>query len=80
MSTPAADFTPLIRALEAANSSETLEGQLAIIELALVEAELNPNPIPSIELEFSLSALATIDTSERIASRGTAELAQFFEK
>lgn len=80
MDKPAADFSPLIRALEAAGAANSLDQQLAIIELALVEAELNPNPIPAIDLHYSLNALGEIDTRGRAAaSRGTADLAAFFE-
>jgi hypothetical protein len=78
---PGADFQPLIEALQLASADPyaTLEEQLASIELSLVSAELNPNPVPIVELTYSLRVLSEINTGSRAQARGTAELAGFFE-
>ncbi len=81
MQTPGADFKPLIEALQLASADPyaTLEEQLASLELSLVSAELNPNPVPIVELTYSLRVLSEIHTDSRASARGTAELAGFFE-
>ncbi len=81
MQKPGADFQPLIEALQAASADPyaTLEEQLASLELSLVSAELNPNPVPIVELTYSLRVLSEVDTASRASARGTAELAGFFE-
>ena len=80
MPNPGADFQPLIEALQAASADPyaTLEEQLASLELSLVSAELNPNPVPLVELTYSLRALAELNPQGRASARGTAELAMFF--
>jgi hypothetical protein len=77
-----ADFRPLIAALEAASADPfaTLEQQLANIELSLVSAQLNPNPIEAVELAYSLRALREIDPQGISSTRGTADLAPWFEQ
>ncbi len=76
-----ADFRPLIRALELASADQrnSLEQQLGIIELALVEAQLNPNTYQAIELRYSLEALRQIDPRGIAQARGTADLEPFFQ-
>ena len=76
-----ADFGPLIAALQAASADPfaTLEQQLANIELSLVSAQLNPNPIEAVELAYSLQALREIDPQGVSPSMGTADLANWFE-
>ena len=76
-----ADFRPLIAALEAASADPfaTLQEQLAQIELELVSAQLNPDPIEAVELSYALRALREIDPSGISSARGTADLAPFFE-
>lgn len=76
-----ADFGPLIAALQAASTDPfaTLSEQLANIELSLVSAQLNPNPIPAVELAYSLRVLAEIETQGINPARGTAALAPWFE-
>lgn len=76
-----ADFRPLIEALEAASSDPyaTLSEQLATLELFLVSAQLNPNPIPAVELAYSLRVLAEIDTQGIHPAQNTAELSSWFE-
>jgi hypothetical protein len=76
-----ADFGPLIAALQAASADPfaTLEQQLANIELSLVSAQLNPNPIEAVELAYSLKALREIDPQGVNPSIGTADLANWFE-
>lgn len=76
-----ADFGPLIAALQAASADPfaTLEEQLANIELSLVSAQLNPNPIEAVELAYSLKALREIDPQGVNPSMGTADLANWFE-
>jgi hypothetical protein len=77
-----ADFSALIAALKQASADPfaTLEEQLAQIELSLVSAQLNPNPIEAVELAYSLKALREIDPRGITSSRGTADLAPFFEQ
>lgn len=81
MDRPGADFGPLIAALTAASADPyaTLEEQLANIELSLVSAQLNPNPIQAVELAYSLKALNEINTQGLNPAQGTADLAPFFE-
>jgi hypothetical protein len=76
-----ADFGPLIAALQAASADPfaTLENQLANIELSLISAQLNPNPIEAVELAYSLKALREIEPQGIISAAGTADLAAFFE-
>jgi len=77
-----ADFRPLIAALEAASADPfaTLEEQLAQIELELVSAQLNPDPIQAVELSYALKALREIDPRGISSTRGTADLAPFFDQ
>lgn len=80
MEKPGADFAPLIAALiEASSNPEaTLSEQLASLELSLVAAELNPNPVAKVELYYALKALREIDLNrEGIEASGDLEL--FFE-
>lgn len=81
MEKPGADFRPLIEALEAleAEPGLDLQEQLARLEMALVSAEINPNPIEAIELSYALKALKEIDTHNRAPTKGTADLAGYFE-
>lgn len=81
MKKPGADFRPLIEALEALDAEPglDLQEQLARLELALVSAEINPNPIEAIELSYSLKALQELNTDNRAPARGTADLAGYFE-
>jgi len=76
-----ADFRPLIAALEAASADpqSTLSDQLLQIELSLVSAQLNPDPVEAVELGYALKALREIDPSGITTARGTADLAPFFE-
>lgn len=76
-----ADFGPLIAALQAASADPfaTLEQQLANIELSLVSAQLNPDPVAAVELAYSLRALREIDPQGVKPSMGTADLANWFE-
>ena len=76
-----ADFSALIAALQSASADPfaTLEEQLAQIELSLVSAQLNPNPIEAVELTYALKALREIDPQGIAPSRGTADLAPFFD-
>lgn len=76
-----ADFRPLIEALQAASADPqaTLREQLATLELFLVSAQLNPNPIPAVELAYSLRVLAEIDTQGINPAQGTAELSEWFD-
>jgi hypothetical protein len=80
MERPGADFQALIEALQTASADPyaTLEEQLASLELSLVAAELNPNPIPLVELTYSLKALSELNAGGRVQARGTAELGVFF--
>jgi len=82
MEKPGADFRPLIEALEAleAEPGLNLQEQLARLEIALVSAEINPNPIEAVELTYSLKALQEIDASKRAPAQDTADLASFFEQ
>lgn len=77
-----ADFRPLIAALEAASADPfaTLEEQLAQIELELVSAQLNPDPIQAVELSYALKALREIDPRGISSTRGTADLAPFYDQ
>lgn len=81
MERPGADFRALIAALEAASADPyaTLEQQLAQLELSLVSAQLNPNPIEAVELAYALKALKEIDTQGINPARGTADLANWFD-
>jgi len=76
-----ADFGPLIEALQSASADPyaTLSEQLASIELYLVSAQLNPNPIPAVELSYSLRVLREIDPQGINPAQGTAELSSWFE-
>lgn len=75
-----ADFGPLIAALQAASADPfaTLEQQLNAIELSLVSAQLNPNPIEAVELAYALKALREIDPRGITSTAGTADLAPWF--
>lgn len=75
-----ADFRPLIAALHAASADPfaTLDEQLAQLELSLVSAQLNPNPIDAVELAYALKALREIDPQGINPARGTADLEPFF--
>ena len=75
-----ADFSALIAALQAASADPfaTLDEQLAQLELSLVSAQLNPNPIAAVELSYALKALREIDPQGINPARGTADLAPFF--
>lgn len=81
MEKPGADFRPLIEALQAleAEPELTLQEQLARLEIALVSAEINPNPIDAVELTYSLKALREIDTHNRAPAQDTADLSSYFE-
>jgi hypothetical protein len=81
MEKPGADFRPLIEALEALDAEPglDLQEQLARLEMALVSAEINPNPIEAIELSYSLKALQELNADNRAPARGTADLASYFE-
>jgi hypothetical protein len=75
-----ADFRPLIKALETASADPfaSLDEQLASLELSLVSAELNPNPIAAVELSYALKALRELNAN-LTSTRGTADLAPFFD-
>lgn len=81
MEKPEADFRPLIKALLAleAEPGLDLQEQLNRLELALVSAELNPNPIEAVELLYSLEVLKQIDTTDRAPAKDTADLAGYFD-
>lgn len=59
------DFTPLIKALEKAQQAGTFSEQKAELELALVEAELNPKADTYCDLLWSIETIGAIDISKR---------------
>jgi hypothetical protein len=76
----AADFGPLIKALQLASAdpAATLGEQLAQVELSLVSAQINPDPYNALELRYALQALREIDPQGIQHARGTADLECFF--
>lgn len=78
---PAADFRPLIEALQTLTREPgfSLEEQLAELELVLVSAELNPNPIAITELNYSLKILKEFAIISRYHAEVPADLAPFFD-
>ena len=76
----AADFRPLIKALELAMEDEgsCLREQLGQIELSLVSAQINPNPIAAVELRYALQVLREIDYKLIRHAQDTADLEAFF--
>lgn len=59
------NFQPIIEALQNAQKAETLGGQLAELELALVRSEMNPSPADFCEMLWALEALGNIDITLR---------------
>jgi hypothetical protein len=59
------DYTPLIEALQAANTAKTFNEQMAEIEFALVKSELNPKADNFCELIWSIEAVGSISISAR---------------
>lgn len=75
MDTLGANFEPLIIALQAANGvpGASLEQQLHIIELSLVELELDPDVIQAVQMFYSLKVLKGLDLAARSKAIGTRE-------
>jgi hypothetical protein len=78
---PGADFRPLIRALEVASADPyaTLAEQLISLEVSFAAAEINPNPIPAVEISYALKVLQGLNANLNQSTRGTADLAPFFD-
>jgi len=72
------DYTPLIEALQAANTAKTFNEQLAQIELALVSSEMNPKADNFCELLWSIEAIGSIDITLRKWQPVEEQLDSFF--
>jgi len=59
------DYTPLIEALRAANKAQTFNEQLAEIELALVQSEMNPKANDFCELLWAIEVIGSVDITLR---------------
>lgn len=59
------DYTPLIEALQAANTAKTFNEQLAQIELALVSSEMNPKADTFCELLWAIETISSVDITLR---------------
>jgi hypothetical protein len=69
---------PLIAILSEADQAKNLSEQLALIELQLTAAELNPDPGNFVQTIFSLNLIAGIASHNRTWHTTTADLAGFF--
>lgn len=72
------DFTPLIKALQAANEALTFAEQVATIELALVSAELHPQADNFCSFLWSLELLQNIDITARRWKPAPESVSSFF--
>jgi len=60
------DLSALIAALEDIDRQLTRQGQLNRLELLLVEAELNPNPLPFQDITSALDLLGQVANREAL--------------
>lgn len=72
------DFRPLIAALEKAQTAITFNAQLAELELALVESELNPKANNFCELLWAIEAVSSVDIQIRNWQGVEDQLESFF--
>jgi hypothetical protein len=73
------ELTPLIEALKVMNQAETYQAQQAALELILIGAELNPDPLILVEMASSVEMLqAALNRELLIWNEALLELKPFF--
>jgi len=72
------DLTALIEALKKVNRAETYEDQLTELEIALVEAELNPKPSKYVSMIWGIDLVKQIDITKRRWQPLELDLSAFF--
>ena len=72
------DLTALIEALQKVNRAETYEDQLTELEIALVEAELNPKPSKYTQMIWGIDLVKQIDITKRRWQPLELDLSGFF--
>jgi len=72
------DLTALIEALKKVNRAESYEDQLTELEIALVEAELNPKPSKYVSMIWGVDLVKQVDITKRRWQPLDMDLSAFF--